>query len=185
VPVHRYGSGPHSAGNANRDIHIPRPNRRGEAVVGVVGQLMGHGSRRIAAATGHPEHLIRKIVRGDLHTITSHLRDAVTVVYDLWWDKCPPQQTPADKTAARAALRRARAGGWYAGAALDDDLDAPGYQPGAGFRPADGTGIAPDITCRVRRTTNPAAIAAADDPQDPAAVVGRRDVGPGKETQIA
>jgi hypothetical protein len=148
--------------------------------------VMGHGSRRIAAATGHPEHLIRKIVRGDLHTITSHLRDAVTVVYDLWWDKRPPQQTPADKTAARTALRRAAAGGWCAGAALDDDeLDTPGYHPGAGFRPADGTGIAPDITCRVRRTINPAGMAASDAPQDSAAVLPRRYVAPDKEAQIA
>jgi len=38
------------------------------------------------------------------------------------------------------------AGDWCAGAALDDDwLDIPGYQPGYGWKPATGTGTAPDL----------------------------------------
>ena len=38
------------------------------------------------------------------------------------------------------------------GAALDDDLlDVPGYRPRTGYRPATGTGTAPDIRLPVRR----------------------------------
>jgi hypothetical protein len=37
-------------------------------------------------------------------------------------------------------------GDWCAPAALDDDrLDSPGYQPEYGWKPATGTGVAPDI----------------------------------------
>ena len=44
------------------------------------------------------------------------------------------------------------AGDWCAGAALDDDwLDIPGYQPGYGWKPATGTGVAPEIRPRARR----------------------------------
>ncbi|MGH3224748.1 MAG: hypothetical protein ACRDPY_39735, partial [Streptosporangiaceae bacterium] len=46
-----------------------------------------------------------------------------------------------------AARRRAAAGNWCAAAAaLDDDLlDVPGYRPRSRWRPATGTGTAPDI----------------------------------------
>ena len=37
-------------------------------------------------------------------------------------------------------------GNWCAAAALDDDqLDTPGYRPRYGWKPATGTGVAPDI----------------------------------------
>ena len=52
----------------------------------------------------------------------------------------------AERRAATLARRHAIAGNWCAAAALDDDqLDTPGYQPQSGWRPAIGTGIAPDI----------------------------------------
>jgi hypothetical protein len=42
--------------------------------------------------------------------------------------------------------RRAIAGNRCAAAALDDDqLDVPGYRPQYGWKPATGTGVAPDI----------------------------------------
>jgi hypothetical protein len=48
--------------------------------------------------------------------------------------------------------RRAIAGDWCAAAALDDDhLDIPGYRPSQGWKPATGTGTAPDIRPRARR----------------------------------
>ena len=41
---------------------------------------------------------------------------------------------------------------WCAAAALNDhQLDTPGYRPRAGYRPATGTGVAPDIRLPVRR----------------------------------
>src|SRR6266851_2551584 len=100
--------------------------------------VMGHGSARISRALGVREETIQRLVRGDARTISPPLRDAIADLYDAWWDK--------------RARRRAIAGNWCAGAALhDDQLDVPGYRPRTGYRPATGTGIAPDIRMPVRR----------------------------------
>jgi hypothetical protein len=109
-------------------------------------QVMGHGSARIARATGASDKTIRALVRGQARTVSPRLRDAITEVYDTWWDKRPPERTRSERAAASAARRRAIAGNWCAGAALDDDqLDTPGYRPGHGWKPARGTGTATDI----------------------------------------
>ena len=108
--------------------------------------VMGHGSARIARALGVREMTIRAIVRGDTPTVSARLRDAITDLYDAWWDKRAPERTRFEHAAATAARRRAIAGNWCAGAGLDDDeLDIPGYRPASGWKPATGTGIAPDI----------------------------------------
>ena len=108
--------------------------------------VMGHSSARIARAVGVDPTTIRDLVRGDATTISPQLRDAITAVYDAWWDKRAPARTPAERGAATAARKRAIAGNWCAAAALDDDLlDTPGYQPAWGWKPATGTGTAPDI----------------------------------------
>jgi transcriptional regulator with XRE-family HTH domain len=108
--------------------------------------VMGHGSARIARALGVREMTIRQIVRGDAATVSRALRDAVTDLYDAWWDKRAPERTPAQRAAATAARRKAIAGNWCAGAGLDDDeLDTPGYKPTSNWKPAAGTGTAPDI----------------------------------------
>ena len=108
--------------------------------------VMGHGSARIARATGVHPVTIRKIVRGDAPTVSQHLRDAIAGLYDAWWDKRAPARTRAERGAATAARKRARTGNWCAAAALDDDLlDTPGYRPEYGWKPATGTGVAPDI----------------------------------------
>ena len=74
------------------------------------------------------------------------LRDAVADLYDAWWDKRAPARTRSERAAATLARRRAIAGNWCAGAALDDDqLDTPGYRPRWGWKPATGTGTAPDF----------------------------------------
>lgn len=74
------------------------------------------------------------------------LRDVVIAVYDAWWDKRAPERTRADRSAATASRRRAIAGNWCAGAALDDDqLDVPRYRPGHGWKQGTGTGTAPYI----------------------------------------
>ena len=114
--------------------------------------VMGHGSRRIARALGVSQTTITELVRGDAHTVSPHLRDAVIDLYDAWWDKRAPERTRAERAAAARARRRASAGNWCAGAALNDDqLDVPGYRPRARYRPATGTGVAPDIRLPVRR----------------------------------
>ena len=70
----------------------------------------------------------------------------ITDLYDAWWDKRAPARTRSERAAATAARRRAIAGNWCAAAALDDDqLDTPGYRPRWGWKPATGTGTAPDI----------------------------------------
>ena len=108
--------------------------------------VMGHSSARIACAVGVREMTIRKLVRGDARTVSTQLRDAIAVVYDAWWDKRAPGRTRFERGAATAARRRAIAGNWCAGAALDEGLlDIPGYRPKYGWKPATGTGVAPDI----------------------------------------
>src|ERR1022692_3669910 len=108
--------------------------------------VMGHSSARIARAAGATDRTIRTLVRGDARTISPRLRDAITTVYDAWWDKRAPVRTSAQRAAATAARRRAIAGNWCAGAGLDDDLlDTPGYRPACGWRPAQGTGVGADI----------------------------------------
>ena len=108
--------------------------------------VMGHGSARIARAIGVHPQTIRELVRGDARTVSPRLRDAIAGLYDAWWDKCAPERTPAQRAAATAARKRAIAGNWCAAAALDDDLlDTPGYRPRHGWKPATGTGTAPDI----------------------------------------
>jgi transcriptional regulator with XRE-family HTH domain len=108
--------------------------------------VMGHGSARIARATGVHPVTIRKLVRGDARTVSAQLRDAIAGLYDAWWDKRAPGRTRFERAAATSARNRAMAGDWCAAAALDDDwLDIPGYQPEYGWKPATGTGTAPDI----------------------------------------
>jgi hypothetical protein len=106
---------------------------------------VGHGSARIARALGVREMTIRRLVRGDAPTISTTLRDAITDLYDAWWDKRAPQRDRFERAAA-AARRRAIAGNWCAGAGLDDDeLDVPGYRPTSGWKHARGTGTAHEI----------------------------------------
>ena len=113
--------------------------------------VMGHNSARIARAVGVDPTTIRDLVRGDTTTTSPQLREAITAVYDAWWDKRAPARTPAKRAAATAARKRAIAGNWCAAAALDEDLlDTPGYRPRWGWKPATGTGIAPDICLRSR-----------------------------------
>ena len=114
--------------------------------------VMGHGSARIARALGVRETAISELVRGDARTVSPKLRDKVTALYDAWWDKRAPERTRFERNAATAARNRAIAGNWCAAAALDDDqLDVPGYRPQQGWKPAAGTGIAPDVRPPARR----------------------------------
>jgi plasmid maintenance system antidote protein VapI len=109
-------------------------------------QVMGHSSARIARAVGASDKTIRALVRGQARTVSPRLRDAITEVYDTWWDKRAPERTRGERAAASAARRRAISGNWCAGAGLDDDqLDTPGYRPTHGWKPARGTGTATDI----------------------------------------
>ena len=58
----------------------------------------------------------------------------------------PPNAPASNAAPPPLARRRAIAGNWCAAAALDDDqLDVPGYRPRQGWKPATGTGTAPDI----------------------------------------
>jgi hypothetical protein len=108
--------------------------------------VMGHGSARIARALGVREETIQRLVRGDTTDVSPNLHETITDLYDAWWDKRAPERTRAERAAAARARRRAAAGNWCAGAALDDGkLDTPGYRPQSRWRPATGTGIAADF----------------------------------------
>ena len=116
--------------------------------------VMGHGSARIARALGARKTTIQELVSGNARTVNLQLRDAITDLYDAWWDKRAPERTRAERSAATLARRRAIAGNWCAAAALDDDqLDVPGYRPRYGWKPATGTGVAADYrpATRTRR----------------------------------
>ena len=104
---------------------------------------MGHATGRITTALAAPAHVIEPLIRGDRATITITLRDDIGLLFEAWWDKQPPQHTPAENAAASKARHRAARNGWPCPAALDEDeLDQPGYQPTARWRHARGTGIA-------------------------------------------
>ena len=108
--------------------------------------VMGHGCARIARALGASKTTIQDLVSGNARTVSPPLRDAIAELYDAWWDKRAPERTRAERSAATLARRRAIARNWCAPAALDDDqLDTPGYRPQYGWKPATGTGVAPDI----------------------------------------
>src|SRR5436305_1362721 len=76
--------------------------------------VMGHGSARIARALGVREQAIRQLVRGDARTVSLKLRDAITELYDIWWDKRAAARTRFERAAATAARKRAIAGNWCA-----------------------------------------------------------------------
>jgi hypothetical protein len=107
---------------------------------------MGHDCARIARALGVPPGLVRRVVHGQARTVTRQFQVTVCQLWDAWWDKIPPRRTPAQRRAAARALRQANSDGWPAAAGLDEDLlDEPGYRPWCRYRPATGTGTAPDF----------------------------------------
>jgi hypothetical protein len=107
---------------------------------------MGHDCARIARALAVPSSLVRRVAAGHARNVTVAFRAAVAGLVDAWWDKTPPRGTPAQRRAASRAVRRAEIRGWPAAAGLDDDeLDKPGYRPWCRYRPATGTGTAPDF----------------------------------------
>ena len=122
VPGHRTPGGRLDAGGARlrlRALHV-----------------MGHGAPRLARALRVRKTAIQELVSGKARTISPHLRDAITDLYEAWWDKRAPERTRAERAAAAAARRRAIAGNWCAAAALDDDqLDIPGYRPATAGNP--------------------------------------------------
>ncbi len=116
---------------------------------------MGHTCSRMAAAIGVPPATLRRIVRGQALTISPQLRQAVTGLFDTWWDKTPPQRTRREKLAAGNALKRAALNNWPPPAGLDEDeLDKPGYQPHCGWLYARGTGAAEDYPFAERKAAS-------------------------------
>jgi hypothetical protein len=113
---------------------------------------MGHTCTRMAAAIGAPPTTLRRIVRGEALTISPGLRQAVTALFNAWWDKTPPLRTRQEKLAAESALKRAALNDWPPAAGLDeDDLERPGYQPQCGWRYARGSGVADDYPFAERK----------------------------------
>ena len=119
---------------------------------------MGHDATRIARALGtHPVY-IHRVIHGRARTVPAELRDDVIAVWDAWWDKTPPADSPARRRAAARARHLAEVNGWPAAAGLDEDqLDQPGYRPWCRYRPATGTGTAPEITPATLRAMRPTA----------------------------
>jgi hypothetical protein len=107
---------------------------------------MGHDGTRIARALAVSPALVRRTASGQARTVTAVFRGQVAALLDTWWDKTPPAATPAQRRTAARARRLAEDRGWPAAAGLDDDeLDLPGYRPWCCYRPAAGTGTAPDF----------------------------------------
>jgi hypothetical protein len=107
---------------------------------------MGHDATRIARALNVTPGTIRRLIRGNTQTVTIAFHLLACQLWDAWWDKTPPERTPADRRAAARAHDQAKHGDWPAAAGLDEDLlDNQGYQPRCHYRPATGTGIASDF----------------------------------------
>ncbi len=107
---------------------------------------MGHDCARIGRALGARPELVRRVIQGQARTVTAGFRAAACRLWDAWWDKTPPARTPAERRAATRARRLADKRGWPAAAGLDEDeVDTPGYRPWCRYRPATGTGTAPDF----------------------------------------
>ena len=108
--------------------------------------VMGHSSARIARAVGvdptdHPRPRPRRhhdrqppAARRDHRRLRRLVGQARPRTHS--------RRTPRGHRRPQTRHR----GNWCAAAALDDDLlDTPGYQPAWGWKPATGTGTAPDI----------------------------------------
>jgi hypothetical protein len=107
---------------------------------------MGHDATRIARALEVPPGLIQRLIRGGSRTVTLALYFHACQLWDAWWDKTPPGDTLAQRRAAARARHQARLHDWPAAAGLEEDiLDNPGYRPACHYRPATGTGTAPDF----------------------------------------
>jgi len=107
---------------------------------------MGHDATRIAYALAITPRTARRLITGDTATVSPDLAGLTCQLWDAWWDKRPPEDTPARRRAATTARHTARQNGWPTPAALDEDsLDQPGYRPYSIWRPATGTGTAPDF----------------------------------------
>jgi hypothetical protein len=104
---------------------------------------MGHDATRIARALGIAPRTARRIITGDIATVAPGLAGLARELWDAWWDKRPPENTPVRRRAAATARRQARYNGWCTPAALNEDLlDQPGYRPYSIWRSAAGTGTA-------------------------------------------
>jgi hypothetical protein len=103
---------------------------------------MGHDATRIAGALHARPELVRRLLNGREPAVPAEFCDQVAALLDAWWDKTPPRDTTAQRRTAARTLRLAERRGWPAAAGQDDDQ--PGYRPWSAYRPATGTGTAPD-----------------------------------------
>ena len=114
---------------------------------------MGHDCTRIARAMKARPETVRALVRGDVATVSPVFRDLACQLWNAWWDKSPPESTWTERRAASAARHRAERSHWPCPLGLDEPdpetgdpgMDAPGYRPWRGWRPATGTGPAPSF----------------------------------------
>jgi hypothetical protein len=128
------------------DLHRPRVHAGGTRLRLRSLMAMGHDCTRIARAAGTSPAAVRKLAQGRAPDVTPGLQERVRSIWDAWWDKTPPQRTPADRAAATRARNTARRRNWCTPLGLDEDLiDCIGYQPSHGWLPATGTGTAPDL----------------------------------------
>jgi hypothetical protein len=104
---------------------------------------MGHTPARVAAAAGLDPKRLQRVARGEDGRVHRDVRDAVSRVYEAWWDKTPPAGMALERQAAAAVRNKAAANGWPTPMGLSDDrLDTPGYRPRTPYAEARGTGPA-------------------------------------------
>ena len=107
---------------------------------------MGHDAARLGRVLDISPRAARRVISGDVTTVSRALRDLACELWNAWWDKRPPEDTPARRRAATTARHIARRHNWCQPLGLDEDyLDTPGYRPYSTWRPATGTRVARDF----------------------------------------
>jgi hypothetical protein len=88
------------------DMALPRVNANGAMLRLRSLQAMGHSSARIARSIGCHEQTLQRVANGSAQTIRADLHRAIVAVFTAWWDKRPPENTPAEKAAAGHSMKR-------------------------------------------------------------------------------
>jgi len=123
---------PEAAGAERRGACGTR--RRLQALV-----ALGHSPANLGGELGISQPRMRRLLRGQAHTVSSATHGKVCQLYSRIWNQLPAERTARERTVADAARHLARTANWPPPMALDDDrIDDPAYRTRAAWRQASG-----------------------------------------------